>query len=329
MSPTLRRGLSDEIGSWKIICIWGRIRRRSLPCRSVSSTSLEADAARRGRRELHDRPPGRRLPAAGLADEPERLAREQVEADPRHRVHALAAPGGELHDEVLDAEQRVVALPEVRGAGARHQAASPDVARLRSSAAAPSGVPTGNQQRYWWPGVGPSNSGGCSSRHLSCTYAQRSANRQPGGGETRSGGRPGIAVRRGVARLGDLRDRAQERFGVGHAHVVEQRRRRRRLHDLSRVHHDHVVGAAGDDAEIVGDEHHRHEALALLRFEHVEHLRLHGDVERRRRLVGEQQLRAGRERDRDAHALAQAAGELVRVVAHAPFGVGDADRREE
>ena len=37
MSPTLRRGLSDEMGSWKIICICGRSRRSSSPPMSVSS----------------------------------------------------------------------------------------------------------------------------------------------------------------------------------------------------------------------------------------------------------------------------------------------------
>ena len=38
MSPTLRRGLSEEIGSWKIICIRVRMWRRSSPCRAVSSS---------------------------------------------------------------------------------------------------------------------------------------------------------------------------------------------------------------------------------------------------------------------------------------------------
>ena len=43
--------------------------------------------------------------------------------------------------------------------------------------------------------------------------------------------------------------------------------------------------------------------------------RLDGDVERRDRLVGDDQLRAERERGRDADALAQAAAQLVRVAA--------------
>ena len=44
----------------------------------------------------------------------------------------------------------------------------------------------------------------------------------------------------------------------------EQHARRRLLDDPARVHHRDLVGPAGDHAEVVGDEHHRHEALALL-----------------------------------------------------------------
>ena len=43
-------------------------------------------------------------------------------------------------------------------------------------------------------------------------------------------------------------------------------------------------------------------------------LRLDGDVERGRRLVGDQQRRAAHQRHGDHHALAQAAGKLMRVL---------------
>ena len=53
-------------------------------------------------------------------------------------------------------------------------------------------------------------------------------------------------------------------------------------------------------------------------LEQPQDLRLHHHVERGRRLVGDQQLRVAGERERDQHALALAARELVRVVARAP-----------
>ncbi len=58
-------------------------------------------------------------------------------------------------------------------------------------------------------------------------------------------------------------------------------------------------------------------------------LRLHGDVERRRRLVGDQQVRLVGERHGDHDALALAAGELVRIGAEPLLRLADADLVEE
>ena len=55
--------------------------------------------------------------------------------------------------------------------------------------------------------------------------------------------------------------------------------------------------------------------VRLLQLQHqVEDLRLDGDVERGGRLVGDQQRRIAGQRHGDHHALAHAAGELVRIV---------------
>ena len=55
----------------------------------------------------------------------------------------------------------------------------------------------------------------------------------------------------------------------------------------------------------------------LQRAQQVEDLRLDGDVERGRRLVGDQQVRGAGQRHGDHHPLAHAARELVRIVARA------------
>jgi hypothetical protein len=81
---------------------------------------VEAHPTRRGRRQLDDRLAGRRLAAARLADEAERLALADVEGHARDGVDLLAA-GGELDDQVLHPEQRVGGGAEVGGAGAGHQ----------------------------------------------------------------------------------------------------------------------------------------------------------------------------------------------------------------
>ena len=54
----------------------------------------------------------------------------------------------------------------------------------------------------------------------------------------------------------------------------------------------------------------------------VEDLRLDRDVERRRRLVGDEQRRLAGERHRDQHALPHAAGQLMRIVVDARCGSG-------
>ena len=60
----------------------------------------------------------------------------------------------------------------------------------------------------------------------------------------------------------------------------------------------------------------------------LDDFRLHGHVERGGRLVGDQEVRTACERDGDHHALTHAAGQLVRVIVHAPLRRGDADARQ-
>ena len=59
----------------------------------------------------------------------------------------------------------------------------------------------------------------------------------------------------------------------------------------------------------------------------IEDLRLDRDVERRRRLVGDEQRRLAGERHRDQRALPQAARQLMRIVADAPLRLGHAAPR--
>ena len=84
------------------------------------------------------------------------------------------------------------------------------------------------------------------------------------------------------------------------------------LDDLAEVHHGDAVGDVAHDREIVRDEDVRQPEVALQRLEQVHDLRADRDVERRHRLVEDDQLRIERERARDADALPLAAGELVR-----------------
>ena len=85
------------------------------------------------------------------------------------------------------------------------------------------------------------------------------------------------------------------------------------LDDPSAIHHRDAVDDVPDDAEVVRDEHHRQALLAPDVGEEVEDLGADRDVERRHRLVGDDQVRLDRERAGDGDALALAAAELMRI----------------
>jgi hypothetical protein len=111
--------------------------------------------------------------------------------------------------------------------------------------------------------------------------------------------------------------------------IVEDRLDRPRLDDPPGVHHHHPIAQPGDRAEIVGDQDDRHAELAAQPLQQLQDLRLHGGVERRGRLVRDQQVRPAQQRDRDHHPLAHAARELVRVALEAAARRGQPDLIEQ
>ncbi len=79
------------------------------------------------------------------------------------------------------------------------------------------------------------------------------------------------------------------------------------------THHRDAVGDLGDHAHVVGDEQNRGAVVALQIADQRQDLLLRSDVERGRRLVGDQQFRLQHQRHRYHDALALAAGQPVRV----------------
>ena len=99
--------------------------------------------------------------------------------------------------------------------------------------------------------------------------------------------------------------------------------------DLARVHDHDVVRHLRDDAEVVGDEHDRTVDPVLQIAEQVEDLRLDGHVERRGRLVCDDQFRVAGERHRDHDALPHTARQFVGVHPVDALAVGDPDHLEQ
>ena len=101
------------------------------------------------------------------------------------------------------------------------------------------------------------------------------------------------------------------------------------LDDARRVHHVHAVGVARDDPEVVGDHDHRDAEPARQVLHQFKDLRLDRHIERGGRFVGDDELRIAGEPDRDHHALAHAAGEVMRILLEPARAVGDADELEQ
>jgi len=105
---------------------------------------------------------------------------------------------------------------------------------------------------------------------------------------------------------------AEKSCGVGHSAVPIERLHRRDLDRAAGIHHLRPVGELGDDAEIVRDDQHACAGDVAGGLEHVEDLRLHGDVQRGGRLVADQQVRVVGDGDRDDDPLPFPAGQFVR-----------------
>jgi len=84
-----------------------------------------------------------------------------------------------------------------------------------------------------------------------------------------------------------------------------------------------------EEPQVVRDDEDRRPQLPDEPEERLDDLELDEHVERRRRLVGDDEPRLRGERQRDHDTLAHPAGELVRIVVEAPLGSRNADLPEE
>ena len=138
----------------------------------------------------------------------------------------------------------------------------------------------------------------------------------------------GAGVGRGRRRVA-LGLGGQQALGVGVLRRGEHRLGRARLDDLALVHDADPVGHLADDAEIVGDQQQRHAEAALQALQQLQDLGLDGDVERRGRLVGDQEVGLVGQRHGDHHPLALAAGQLVRIGVQPLLRVRQADQAQQ
>src|SRR6266568_3180568 len=304
-----RRGLSEAYGSWKMICsLRLSSRMRALPAVTTFSplkTILPSSGSTRRRtaRPAVDLPqpdsPTRpkASPSRTVNEMPSsaRTVTVRARGKPRVTVKNLRSPRTVRTASAMSGLARRSAQPAphlvIRRVGKRHEQRIAQRAKLLTQGAA--------------RGEAAARRHGADRRHLTGDRAEAA----------------GVAI--------DARDRAQQELGIGMRRSGEKLIDRGDLDDLAGIHDSDAIGDRGDDAEIVSDEDHRHAIGGFELGEEREDLCLDGDVEGGRRLVGEQQLRPAGEGHGDHHALAHAAGELVRVVGKALSGRWNLDLVEQ
>ena len=121
--------------------------------------------------------------------------------------------------------------------------------------------------------------------------------------------------------------RRQQRRRIGIARMVEHRIGFAFLDHRARLHDIDPVGNPAHDAEIVGDEHETHAEPLLQVAKQCQDLGLDRDIERRRRLVGDQQVRIIGDCHGDHHPLPLAARQLMRIGMEPPLGIWIRTRR--
>src|SRR5688572_21463082 len=134
----------------------------------------------------------------------------------------------------------------------------------------------------------------------------------------------GVALGARRARLIEPRLGGKQRLRIVVARRRKHVRRAALLADLACSHHRDLVGHRAHERKVVRNEEHRHASAPPQLGEELEDLLLHRDVERARRLVGDEELRLASDRHGDHHALLLAPRELERIRIERPHRVRQA-----
>ena len=106
--------------------------------------------------------------------------------------------------------------------------------------------------------------------------------------------------------------------------IPEQHADIRLLEKAPRIHHIHIIAHLRNDAQVVADQQNARSRVAKPLHE-PQNLGLHGDVERRSRLVRDEQPRLRNHGHGDHDALPEPARKLVRIAFGTLFSLGDTD----
>jgi hypothetical protein len=96
--------------------------------------------------------------------------------------------------------------------------------------------------------------------------------------------------------------------------IVENRTNRSTFHNPSEVHHNHIVGHAGNDSKIVGDKHDGRFKFPTQLIDEIHDLGLNGYIESGRRFIGNEKGRVAGQSHGDHSTLAHSSRKLVGIL---------------
>jgi hypothetical protein len=150
---------------------------------------------------------------------------------------------------------------------------------------------------------------------------QRRQRREPGHLIRQDEHRPPFAGHAGISQL--------QAFRIGMTRLGEQLPRRRALDQASGIEHRHLVAEVGGKTQIMRDEHQGRAGARLQLGDQPNDTRLDRDVERGRRLVGDNEPRIAGEGHGDEYTLAHATRELMGIFAQDVGTLAQMDRIEQ
>ncbi len=328
MSTTRMRGLSDAYGSWKIICILSCCRRAASgdkprqrsprqnrspadsgrrPTASRPSVDLPHPIRRRGRRPrpgaIARSTSSTAWTTSSCTSAPSRLPmRAATSSDLTKRFDTPRKLDERRRD--ADAEARVRARGSWRGRRVQRMVAA-------------HGLPAASRR--------PAASAAIVAQ-IAVARLHRSRNAQPGGRSSSDGVMPGICFRRCAALVVGDGTESSSPCVYGCARPRRAPRSRVPCSTMRPAYITHTRSARpGDHRQVVRDPDQRRAGLARELLHLVQDLALDRDVERGRRLVGDDEVGIVEQRDGDRDALAHAAGELMRIRLEALVGRRNAD----
>ena len=281
-------------------------RARACTCRSRSRRRCPSvSPSRTSKRDAVDRVHRADL-LAGRRAAREREALDEVADLDRAVARSLMPGGARASGSSLGADGRARLLGRLAAPQPRHRSAP----RLGAS-----------RQATWWPASSGTGSSGGSILRCAGRARRGSAggSEQPGGGWIRrrraAGDRHELRVARAGRAAGSSAAGPTCRGAAGAAKIVSAGACST-IRPAYMTAISSAVSATTPRSWVISTT--RHPELVAQPRDQREDLRLHGHVERGRRLVGDQQPRLVRQRHRDHRALAHAARELVRVGVDAP-----------